>query len=237
MTVWHEQDVFWQTVPLFDQERLEAAPQEVDATISMLGIESPAEVLDLCCGVGRHSLEFARRGYRVTGVDRMTGNNTVVVLCADHGEMLGDHYCWAKSRPYEGAARIPMMIRAPERFGVGPRAVIDRPVGLEDIMPTVLEMADVPVPDTVEGQSLLPLMRGEAAEWRSQIRIQCGTAFQCLTDGREKYVRFTEGGREQFFDLTEDPKELRDLVDVPDRAERVAWWRERLEEELGSRGT
>jgi SAM-dependent methyltransferase len=70
MTVWHEQDVFWQTVPLFDQERLEAAPQEVDATLSMLGIESPAEVLDLCCGVGRHSLEFARRGYRVTGVDR-----------------------------------------------------------------------------------------------------------------------------------------------------------------------
>jgi ubiquinone/menaquinone biosynthesis C-methylase UbiE len=70
MTVWHEQDIFWQTVPLFDQERLEAAPQEVDAIISMLGIEPPAAVLDLCCGVGRHSLELARKSYRVTGVDR-----------------------------------------------------------------------------------------------------------------------------------------------------------------------
>ena len=70
MTVWHEQDLFWQTVPLFDREHLEAAPQEVEAIISMLGIEPPASVLDLCCGVGRHSLELARRGYRVTGVDR-----------------------------------------------------------------------------------------------------------------------------------------------------------------------
>ncbi|MGD9147136.1 MAG: class I SAM-dependent methyltransferase [Anaerolineae bacterium] len=70
MTVWHEQDVFWQTVPLFDQDRLEAAPQEVDGIISMLGLEPPAAVLDLCCGVGRHSLELARKGYRVTGVDR-----------------------------------------------------------------------------------------------------------------------------------------------------------------------
>jgi ubiquinone/menaquinone biosynthesis C-methylase UbiE len=70
MTIWHEQDIFWQTVPLFDQERLEAAPQEVDAIISTLGIEPPAAVLDLCCGVGRHSLELARKGFRVTGVDR-----------------------------------------------------------------------------------------------------------------------------------------------------------------------
>ena len=70
MTVWHERDAFWETVPLFDQERLEAAPQEVDAIITKLGIEPPAEVLDLCCGVGRHSLEFARQGFQVTGVDR-----------------------------------------------------------------------------------------------------------------------------------------------------------------------
>jgi SAM-dependent methyltransferase len=70
MTSWHERDDFWETVPLFDQRSLEAAPQEVDALLSLLGIEPGAEVLDLCCGVGRHSLELARRDYRVTGVDR-----------------------------------------------------------------------------------------------------------------------------------------------------------------------
>jgi SAM-dependent methyltransferase len=70
MTSWHERDDFWETVPLFEQQRLEAAPQEVDALLPMLGLEPGAAVLDLCCGVGRHSLELARRGYRVTGVDR-----------------------------------------------------------------------------------------------------------------------------------------------------------------------
>ena len=100
----------------------------------------------------------------ITGIDTMTGRNTVVVFCADHGEMLGDHYCWAKSLPYEGAARIPLMISAPQRFGIQPRTVAEEPVGLEDIMPTVLEMAGVEIPASVEGRSLLPLMRGEETE-------------------------------------------------------------------------
>jgi len=70
MTAWHEQDEFWETMPMFGPERIEAAPQEVDQIIALLGIQPGAAVLDLCCGIGRHSLEFALRGYSVTGVDR-----------------------------------------------------------------------------------------------------------------------------------------------------------------------
>lgn len=70
MTVWHEEDAFWETMPLFGVKQWEAASDEVEAIVHLLEIEPPAEILDLCCGVGRHSLEFARRGYRVTGVDR-----------------------------------------------------------------------------------------------------------------------------------------------------------------------
>lgn len=70
MAVWHEQDGFWETMPMFSEHQWEIAPEEVDAIISLLGIEPEMEVLDLCCGVGRHSLELARRGYRVTGIDR-----------------------------------------------------------------------------------------------------------------------------------------------------------------------
>ena len=58
MTAWHEQDDFWETVPLFGPERMEMAPQEVDQIISLLGLQPGAAILDLCCGVGRHSLEF-----------------------------------------------------------------------------------------------------------------------------------------------------------------------------------
>jgi len=164
------------------------------------------------------------RGDYGTGVDRMTGRNTVVIFTSDHGEMLGDHYLWRKSLPYEGACRIPMLMRAPERFGIRPGTVLDQPVGLEDLMPTVLEMAGVDVPESVEGRSLLPLLRGEEAAWRPHIQIECSPAFQCLTDGRE-----------QFFDLTRDPQECRDLSAAPDRAERIAWWRAQLVEALRDR--
>jgi SAM-dependent methyltransferase len=70
MVAWHEEDGFWETVPLFGEARLELAPEEVDAALSLLGADAGAAVLDLCCGVGRHSLALAQRGYRVTGVDR-----------------------------------------------------------------------------------------------------------------------------------------------------------------------
>ena len=55
---------------MFSQQRLEGSPAEVKNIISLLGIKPPARVLDLGCGVGRHSLELARQGFRVTGVDR-----------------------------------------------------------------------------------------------------------------------------------------------------------------------
>ncbi len=70
MAAWHEQDRFWEMMPMFNQHHWEVALEEVDSLTALLGIRRGASVLDLCCGVGRHSLEFARRGFRVTGVDR-----------------------------------------------------------------------------------------------------------------------------------------------------------------------
>ena len=171
----------------------------------------------------------------VDGVDRTTDGNTVVVFTADHGEMLGDHYQWAKCLPYEGASRIPLMIRAPDRFGLQRRLVPDDPVCLEDIMPTLLEMAGVETPGTVEGTSLLPVMRGEDVTVRPYLHIECSPRFQALTDGKEKYAWFVEDGREQFFDLRTDPQECHDLIDDRDAAQRIALWRQRLIEELQGR--
>jgi SAM-dependent methyltransferase len=74
MTDWYADDSFWETFQgyMFDPRRLALTGAEVDHMSSILGLQSGASVLDLCCGIGRHSLEFARRGFEVTGVDRTT---------------------------------------------------------------------------------------------------------------------------------------------------------------------
>ncbi len=72
MPAWYDNDLLWETVApyLFNDERLGVAPAQVESLISLLGIAPRGALLDLGCGVGRHSIEFARRGYAVTGVDR-----------------------------------------------------------------------------------------------------------------------------------------------------------------------
>jgi SAM-dependent methyltransferase len=69
---WHEDDDFWSTTEsiLFGEKRLAAADGEIDQILELTEVSSPAAVLDLCCGIGRHSLALARKGLAVTGVDR-----------------------------------------------------------------------------------------------------------------------------------------------------------------------
>jgi SAM-dependent methyltransferase len=69
---WHDDDRFWAAIApfLFTDERCGAAASEVESLVRLLEIEPGSRILDLCCGVGRHSLELARRGFSVTAVDR-----------------------------------------------------------------------------------------------------------------------------------------------------------------------
>lgn len=107
-------------------------------------------------------------------------------------------------------------------------------------MPTLLEAAGVPVPDSVTGQSVFQAIRGEV--WRKYIHGEHSpcyspeNAMQYLTDAREKYIYFPRTGEEQFFDLTKDRQELHDLAKNPAYQQQVALWRQRLIEVLGERG-
>ena len=171
----------------------------------------------------------------VTGIDAATRKNTLIIFTSDHGEMLGDHYLWRKVLPYEPSARIPLLIRPPRRMSVTPGTVIEDAVCLEDIMPTVLSMVGIEPPNTVEGRDLSPLMRGDTVEWRPYIHIEHAPIHHTLTDGVEKYIWFVKDGREQLFNLDDDPDELHDLVARPEHADRVTHWRNLLVKELANR--
>ena len=71
MSEWFEDAAFWETFYpiMFPEERYEAAAEEVDNIVALTGVQE-GRVLDLCCGPGRHTVELAKRGFQVTGVDR-----------------------------------------------------------------------------------------------------------------------------------------------------------------------
>jgi arylsulfatase A-like enzyme len=89
--------------------------------------------------------------------------NTVVVLWGDHGWHLGDHGIWCKHTTYEQATRSPLIIAAPGNKAAGKAA---GPVESIDIFPTLCELAELPVPDRLEGVSLLPVLRDPSVRVR-----------------------------------------------------------------------
>lgn len=167
-------------------------------------------------------------------------HNTLVVFVSDHGEMLGDHYFFRKSLPYEGAARIPFFIRPPGSWQDAARGTVsDLPVCLEDVMPTLLEAAGADCPVGIEGKSLLPTLRGKSQDnWREAVHTEHGGevyGFHALSSRDEKYIWFSQSGREQFFDLKNDPAELHDLIASPAHRERITYWRQELVRRIESR--
>ena len=169
--------------------------------------------------------------------------NTFVVFLSDHGEMLGDHYLWRKTYAYEGSARVPLILQFPESMGLPRQQIIDRPVGLEDVMPTLLSVADAPVPDTVEGRNLLDLVREpDREDWRDWYHGEHAAGSydpengcQYVIDGQFKFVWNPVTGQELLFDLDRDPGEERDLSDDPDHADDLERGREALIDRLAGR--
>lgn len=143
-------------------------------------------------------------------------DETILLFTSDHGDMLGQHGLWAKRLFYEESARVPMILvgtaQQCEDGTVGHGRVDDRLVGWQDVMPTLLELAGVPVPDTVQGLSMTGPRRreqlyGEVGEGREATRM--------MHDGRHKLIYYPVGHRVHLFDLEEDPGEYADLSASP----------------------
>jgi arylsulfatase len=168
-------------------------------------------------------------------------SNTVVIFLSDHGEMLGDHQWIRKRMAYDGSARIPFLIKLPEAMGIPQGRVVDRPIEIMDVMPTVLDLAGADCPESVDGRSLMALIRDGTAAWRDYVHGECAavpfanSGMQFITDGNQKYVYFPGTGHEHFFDLEHDPDEMHDLADEPEWQDRIEEHRARLVEELRSR--
>jgi arylsulfatase len=207
-------------------------------------------------------LDRSRRGYyaQIAHIDNQIGRMlnmmrrelktgpTWIIFSSDHGEMLGDHHLFRKAYPYQGSARVPMIICPPGGPLSGEaNAKLDgfkrqTPVNLTDLYPTILEIAGIEPPARTEGKSLLPLIDGpdelEGREYVHGEHSQCyspGMDNQFLTDGRWKYAWQPHDGREHLFDLENDPGEIHDLSGDAGWKEELEKWRARMVAELAPR--
>ena len=173
--------------------------------------------------------------------DREAFENTWFLFTSDHGDMQGDHNLWRKTYAYEGSTRIPFFVVPPIGQGEARRREADEAVELRDVMPTLLRAANVSVPETVEGRSVLPLLDDSAKDWRRYIHGEHCSCYapeqemQYVTDGKRKFIWLPRADEEQFFDLEADPAECRNLVHDQQRQAEVDQWRGYLIRELEAR--
>jgi arylsulfatase len=172
---------------------------------------------------------------------RRVKQDTFILFTADHGEMLGDHHRFRKTYAYEGSAHIPFLTWAPPSMDLPRNVVCDAPVGLQDVMPTLLDVAGVAAPEGITGRSVLPLIRGQSGAWRDVLHgehagyYERNDGMHYLVDARTKYIWYSQTGQEQLFDLERDPQELHDLARAANAEERLRPWRRRLVAELRGR--
>lgn len=158
-------------------------------------------------------------------------DNTIVLFTSDHGDMLGKHGLWAKTLYYEEAACVPMLLVGAGADGrVGNGIADERLVGWQDVMPTLLDLAGIEVPDSVQGLSMIGETRrdflyGEVGRGQRATRM--------VRAGRYKLIYYAAGNCVQLFDLQDDPEELFDLAADPERAEVRCALEELLVEQLG----
>jgi choline-sulfatase len=154
-----------------------------------------------------------------------TRQEAIVVFLSDHGEMLGERGLWFKMNFFDGAARVPMMISAPDL----PPVLISDPVSTIDLCPTLAALAGVAMDEVMpwtDGVNLVPVATGEsrpmvAMEYAAEGTV---TPMVALRQGAWKYIR-CPADPELLFDLVTDPDERRNLVDDPRAAEILAHFR------------
>lgn len=127
MSDWHESDDFWHAFggSMFDEAAWDEAAGQVGAVIELLGIPPGARVLDLCCGPGRHTLELARCGFKVTGVDR---TEEFLEECRRRADEAGLDVDLAHSdmREFVSPGAFDVAVNLSTSFGYFPEAADDR---------------------------------------------------------------------------------------------------------------
>ena len=159
-----------------------------------------------------------------------TRQEAKIIFVSDHGDMLGERGLWFKMSFYDGSARVPLMISAPEMEP----GLTTTPVSSVDILPTLCDLAGVDMDEVMpwtDGQSIVPL--GQGAERMDPVAMEYAaegsySPLVSLRYGKWKYNRCNLDP-DQLFDMIADPHELTNLADHPDHQGTVTQLRAKSE--------
>lgn len=188
----------------------------------------------------------------ISGVDKLLGKlldkleeqgvagNTIIVFTSDHGLLHGEHGLGGKVLLYEPSIGIPLVVHDPRPGGAAAVSESDDLVALVDIAPTLLELSGVPVPQAMQGKSLVPLMQGNGSGWREALFLENNLTDQdyprmeAVRTRQWKYVRYFDKANDQeyadmlvasingeqpiyeeLFDLANDPTESHNVISDP----------------------
>jgi arylsulfatase A-like enzyme len=191
----------------------------------------------------------------ISGIDRLLGvlmgklhgqgiaDNTIIVFTSDHGLLHGEFGLGGKVLLYEPSIRVPLIVMDPRMAPEVRITQSDELVALVDIAPTLLDLTDIAIPQTMQGMSLKPLMQGQKTSWRQELflenmmTIQNYPRMEGVRTQRWKYIRYFDRAKDQhyskminasiegevpiyeeLFDLDNDPQETTNVASVPDNA-------------------
>ncbi len=156
---------------------------------------------------------------------RGLADNTIIVLAGDNGLAIGRHGLMGKQNLYDHSLHVPLVMAGP---GIPRGEKRDAPAYLLDIYPTLCDLIKIPLPDTVEGRSLVPALHDPGARPRSSLFFAYRGFQRAVQDQRHKLIEYVvfdcvvgATRTTQLFDLQEDPWELHNLAARPDYAQKV----------------
>ena len=204
-----------------------------------------------CCDAAMRKDAMAGYYAAITHVDHQLGrilttlkedgvyDDTIILFTSDHGEMLFDHNLWRKVFPYEGSTHIPFLVHIGKHIADIVPHTINGITELRDVMPTLLDLCGLQIPDTVDGCSLKGCILQEAESVRSYLHgehsFHSGLSSHFIVTETDKYIWYSEKNTEQYFDLRKDPREEHNAIADEAYQARIAYLRALLIQELDGR--
>ncbi len=161
-------------------------------------------------------------------------DNTVVIFTSDHGCLLGDHGLFGKWLMYENSIRVPLIVYDPRLDAKLAGSRRDEMALTIDIAPTILSIAGIEPPKSMQGVDIMPILQGTHTDWRSQFYYEHTyqtdpprapiAESEGIRTTRWKFIRYPKQTPvyEQLFDLERDPLEQNNLADEESQAEILA---------------